>query len=97
MVFHQLLTTVLFSATIATAPPPYLLVLGVGHFANHHRDLVNSNVEDVLTPARQREMTQMVAALAATRPNHVSRSSGRPPNKLNSTNATLPIERAAMR
>ncbi len=72
MFIRPLLAIVLFAATSAAAPPPHLLVLGVGHFANHHRDLINSNVEDVLTPARQREMGQVVKALAATRPNHVA-------------------------
>lgn len=56
----------------ASPPPPWLLVLGVPHLANHHRDLVNANVEDVLTPARQREIERVVAALAATRPDHVA-------------------------
>lgn len=59
-------------ATVAAASPPRLLVLGVPHLVNHHRDIVNSNIEDVLTPARQREMAQVVAALAATKPNHVA-------------------------
>lgn len=56
----------------APAPAPYLLVLGSAHLANHHRDLVNATVEDVLTPQRQREIGQVVAALAAARPNHVA-------------------------
>lgn len=72
MLVRRLLATVLLSATSAAAPPPHLLVLGVPHLANHHRDLVNSNVEDVLTPVRQREIIQLVTALAATRPNHVA-------------------------
>ena len=72
MLVRRLLATLILSASLAAAPPPRLLVLGVGHFANHHRDLINSNVEDVLTPARQREMAQLVAALAATHPNHVA-------------------------
>lgn len=61
---------------VATAAPPRsaprLLVLGVPHLANHHRDLVNSTVEDVLTPVRQREIKRIVYALAKTRPNHVA-------------------------
>lgn len=59
-------------ATPAAPPPPHLTVLGTPHLANHHRDIANANVEDVLTPARQREMMQIVTALAATRPNHVA-------------------------
>lgn len=70
---RQLLATALFTANAAAAPPPpRLLVLGTSHLANHHRDYINSNVEDVLIPARQREMARLVAALAATRPNHVA-------------------------
>lgn len=72
MIVAQLLATVLISATSAASPPPHLLVLGVPHLANHHRDIINSNVENVLTPARQRELTQVVKALAKTRPNHVA-------------------------
>jgi hypothetical protein len=75
---RRILAVLLLSA-IATAPAPpaepgkpHLLVLGVPHFANHHRDLINSNVEDVLTTARQREMTEIVSALAKLRPNHVA-------------------------
>lgn len=56
----------------AALPAPRLIVLGVPHLANHHRDLINANIEDVLTPARQREIGRVVAALAATRPNHVA-------------------------
>lgn len=75
---RQLLAVLLLPA-ISAAPTiqaepvmPQLLVLGVPHFANHHRDLINANVEDVLTPARQREMIAIVTALAALHPNHVA-------------------------
>ncbi len=70
MLVRRLFATILLLA--AAAPPPHLLVLGVPHLANHHRDIINSNVENVLTPARQREMVRLVTALAATRPNHVA-------------------------
>lgn len=66
------LGALLFTATVAAAPPPRLLVLGSPHLANHHRDLINANIEDVLTPARQREIVRLLAALPATRPNHVA-------------------------
>jgi hypothetical protein len=73
MLVRRSLATFFLSAALGAAPaPPYLLVIGVPHFANHHRDLINSNVEDVLTPARQREIVRLVGALAATRPNHVA-------------------------
>jgi hypothetical protein len=75
---RQIIATLLFPAfsaapaTSAEAGTPHLLVLGVPHFANHHRDLINPNVEDVLTPTRQREMIEIVSALAVLRPNHVA-------------------------
>lgn len=78
MQVRRLFATLLLSTTLATpatpAEPvtPHLLVLGVPHFDNHHRDIINSNVEDVLTPSRQREMIKIVSALAALRPNHVA-------------------------
>lgn len=62
-----------FVLTAGAAPaPPRLLVLGVPHLANHHQDIINSNIENVLTPVRQREILRLVVALAATRPNHVA-------------------------
>lgn len=73
-IIATLLISAISAASVAQAEPvkPHLLVLGVPHFANHHRDLINANVEDVLTPARQREITEIVSALAALRPNHVA-------------------------
>ena len=73
-IIATLLISVISAASAAQAEPvkPRLLVLGVPHFANHHRDLINANVEDVLTPARKREITEIVSALAALRPNHVA-------------------------
>ena len=61
-------------AVAAAAPegPPKLLVLGVSHFGNPGRDMVNPRVEDVLTPDRQVEIAAVVDALAATRPTHVA-------------------------
>ena len=72
MLVRFLAATLLLATTSAAAPPPQLLVLGVPHLANHHLDIVNANVEDVLTPARQREMVQLVSTLATERPNHVA-------------------------
>lgn len=72
MIIRRLLALLLLPASVAAAPPPRLLVLGVPHLSNPHRDVVNANVEDVLTPARQAEMKRLVTALAATRPNHVA-------------------------
>ena len=72
MLVRRLLATLLLAATSAAAPPPHLLVLGVPHLANPHHDLIKSNVADVLTPVRQRDIVRLVTTLAATRPNHVA-------------------------
>jgi hypothetical protein len=37
-------------------PRPVLLVVGSGHLANPGRDTVNIQIEDITTPARQREI-----------------------------------------
>jgi len=59
-------------AMAKTAAAPALLVIGVPHFANPGHDMSNTKVENVLTPARQREIVQLVARLAAFRPDHVA-------------------------
>ena len=51
---------------------PMLLVVESGHFDNPSRDIANVRVENVLTPARQREIEAVVDRLARFRPNHVA-------------------------
>ena len=51
---------------------PTLLVVASGHFANPGRDNVNIQIEDVLTPQRQREIQAVVDRLAAFHPTHVA-------------------------
>jgi hypothetical protein len=51
---------------------PALLILGVSHFDNPGRDVVNIKVDDVMSVARQKEIAQVVAALAEFRPNFVA-------------------------
>lgn len=60
---------------------PTLLVLGSAHFANPGQDLINIEVEDVLTERRQREIESVVQQLAAFDPTHVAveRDSSRQP------------------
>lgn len=59
------------AAMAKTAAVPALLVIGVPHFGNPGRDMANTKVENVLAPARQREIAQLIDRLAAFRPNHV--------------------------
>jgi hypothetical protein len=51
---------------------PTLLVLGVSHFDNPGRDVVNIIVDDVMSAARQKEIARVTAALAAFHPDFVA-------------------------
>lgn len=55
----------------APSERPSLVVVGVAHFGNPGGDAINVRVDDVLAPARQREVRAVVDALAAYRPTHV--------------------------
>jgi hypothetical protein len=56
----------------AEAPvKPALLVLGSYHFANPGKDVIKSKVTDVSTPARQREIEEMIARLEKYRPTKI--------------------------
>lgn len=79
---HLLLMVATTCAVTASAAPsllrdrspeqrPQLLVVGIAHFANPGRDLVNTRVPDVLEPDRQKELVEVVERLAALRPTHV--------------------------
>ncbi|MGC1459011.1 MAG: DUF5694 domain-containing protein [Steroidobacteraceae bacterium] len=50
---------------------PTLLVVGTAHFHNPGRDLVNPQVDDVLSPGRQTQIASVVKQLSAFRPTHV--------------------------
>jgi len=51
---------------------PLLMVVGVAHFDNPARDVVNTKVDNVLTPKRQKEIIAVVDQLAKFHPNHVA-------------------------
>jgi hypothetical protein len=69
-------------AASAEAPPlisqrapgerPLLMVVGVAHFDNPARDVVNTKVDNVLTPKRQKEIIAVVDQLAKFLPTHVA-------------------------
>ncbi len=56
----------------APAERPQLMVVGVAHFDNPSRDIVNTHVDDVLAPKRQREIAAIVEQLALFHPTHVA-------------------------
>jgi hypothetical protein len=79
-----LLFALALAAPAAAAPPevkllsdrtpaerPSLMVLGVGHFDNPGQDVLNVKIDDVLSPRRQAEMRDLVAALERFRPTRV--------------------------
>jgi hypothetical protein len=51
---------------------PLLMVVGVAHFDNPARDVVNTKVDNVLTPKRQKEIIAVVDQLAKFHPTHVA-------------------------
>jgi Family of unknown function (DUF5694) len=51
---------------------PRLLVLGLSHFANPGRDVNDVRVDDMLGPARQRQIEALFNALAKWKPTHVA-------------------------
>lgn len=52
--------------------PVEVMVLGLYHFANPGRDVVNVEVDDVLAPRRQKEIQILVDTLAQWRPTRVA-------------------------
>jgi Family of unknown function (DUF5694) len=51
---------------------PTLLIVGAPHFDNPGRDVINSKVDDVLSPEQQASLAKVVDALAAFRPDYVA-------------------------
>lgn len=51
---------------------PQLLILGTAHFANPGLDVINHEVEDVLSARRQAEMEELVRQLESFRPTHIA-------------------------
>lgn len=51
---------------------PELLLIGSPHLANPGRDLANNDVPDVFTPARQRELEELLDSLAQWEPTRLA-------------------------
>ena len=54
------------------AARPEILVLGTYHMASPGRDVHNTPADDVLAPARQREIAELLAVLARFRPTKIA-------------------------
>ena len=60
------------SAPTEPGKKAHVLVLGVFHMDNPGRDIFNLQVDDVLTPKRQKEIAETVAALKKFRPTKIA-------------------------
>ncbi len=60
------------SQTSSQLPRAEVLVLGVFHMANPGRDIFNTQVDDVLMPKRQAEMSQVIAVLKKFNPTKIA-------------------------
>jgi hypothetical protein len=58
--------------TRAQAPKPEILILGTFHMANPGRDVHNMEVDDVLSPTRQREIAELLDILRSFRPTKIA-------------------------
>ena len=69
----------------SVSPPMQVMILGVFHFANPNADYARFEGVDVLTPARQSEIEQVVTQLARFRPTRIAIE--QLPNQTDSINA----------
>lgn len=60
------------AASDSASQPVQVMILGVYHFANPGRDVVNMEVDDVLAPQRQAEIVEIVDSLAEWAPTKIS-------------------------
>jgi hypothetical protein len=51
---------------------PEILIVGTYHMANRNHDVYNVRADDVLSPRRQREITQVIDVLKAFRPTKIA-------------------------
>jgi hypothetical protein len=56
---------------MATDTPIQVMVVGTWHFANHNRDLINVESEDVRSPRRQAELERLTEVLAEFQPTKI--------------------------
>ena len=72
LIITALLLSFPAAASDVSGQKPQLMIVGVPHFANPGRDVAKTDVEDVFSAQRQREIEAIVEALAAFRPTHVA-------------------------
>ena len=87
LLFALALSLLIAAPAVAQAPPPQsvrllserriderptLMVLGTAHLANNNADVLRTEVDDVISPARQAEIEAVVEALARWRPTRIA-------------------------
>jgi len=72
MLVNLLCALSLFAQAPAAAEPAQVLVLGTYHFANPGRDVVKTEVADVLSATKQAEIRAVVQALVRFRPTKIA-------------------------
>jgi hypothetical protein len=75
-------------------PPVDVVVLGTFHFDNPGQDIANSQIDDVLAPKRQAEISDILSGLARFKPTKIAVESQRRRPGTN-ISETYPIYRAA--
>jgi len=70
------LLAIAIGSAAQTEARPEILVLGTYHMANPGRDIHNMQADDVLSPKRQQEMTQLIEVLKKFRPTKVAIEAG---------------------
>jgi len=59
-------------APAAAQAKPEILIVGTYHMANPGRDIFNASADDVLSPRRQVEITELLAVLKRFRPTKIA-------------------------
>jgi len=77
----KIATLLLFLSTLVTLFPlsaaeavdrPQLLIVGTAHFQNPGQDLINIQIDNVMTPTRQEEIEEFTDALQKFSPTHIA-------------------------
>lgn len=69
---HDLTAQIVSSTSSEKTARAEVLVLGVYHMANPGRDIFNTQADDVLTPKRQAELSQLIDVLKRFRPTKIA-------------------------
>jgi hypothetical protein len=71
---HLILSLLAISTTsqAQSGARPEILILGTYHMANPGHDIYNMHVDDVLSPKRQQEITQLIEVLKRFRPTKIA-------------------------